>query len=137
MELKGNNLASFNIDTLFQKEFRLRTMDCWDYDLFCDRMGELTEFGIVTGRSLSGKTEICNQLAQNGYTVVDMKAITDQVKVKLTPPDEEFEGEVPIAEVEKEVASLVNGSKGGAIKTKFLFDGYTHANADAFLAFIG
>lgn len=34
-------------------------MDCWDYDLFCEKMGNLIEYGIVIGRSLSGKTEIC------------------------------------------------------------------------------
>lgn len=30
-----------------------------------------------------------------------MKAITDAIKVKLTPEDGEFEGEVPIADIEK------------------------------------
>jgi adenylate kinase family enzyme len=60
VELKGNNLALFNLDTLYQKEFRLRTMDAWDHDLFEERMGNLLEYGIVIGRSLSGKTEICS-----------------------------------------------------------------------------
>jgi hypothetical protein len=32
-----------------------------------------------------------------------MKAITEAIKVKLTPEDGEFEGEVPIADVEKEI----------------------------------
>jgi len=54
-----------------------------------------------------------------------MKAITDQVKVKLTPEDGEFEGEVPIADVEKDAAEIINSCKGGAVRSKFIFDGYT------------
>jgi hypothetical protein len=65
-----------------------------------------------------------------------MKAITDQVKVRLTPPDEEFEGEVPIAEVQNDVCAMINSGQG-ATKTKFLFDGFTHKDAGAFLEFIG
>jgi len=75
-------------------------MDCWDYDVFQEKMGNMIEYGVVIGRSLTGKSEICNQMAQTGYTVIDMKAITDQVKVKLTPEDGEFEGDVPMNEVE-------------------------------------
>jgi len=65
-----------------------------------------------------------------------MKAITEQVKVKLTPEDGEFEGEVPVADVEKEVADMINASRGSAVRTKFIFDGYTQADADKFLEFI-
>lgn len=125
VELKGNNLSLFNIDTHFQKEFRLKTMDCWDFDTFNEKLGNLVEYGIIIGRSLSGKTEIASQMKKNGYKVIDMKAITDAVKVKLTPEDGEFEGEVPIADVEKDVADMINATRGSAVKTKFLFDGYT------------
>ena len=62
VEIKNNNLSLFNIDSLFQKEFRLRTMDCWDFDLFNDKMGNMVEYGLVLGRPLSGKTHISNQL---------------------------------------------------------------------------
>ena len=66
-----------------------------------------------------------------------MKAITEQVKIRLTPEGEDFEGEVPIADVQQEVANMINSSQGGATKTKFLFDGYTQKDADSFLEFIG
>ena len=58
VEIKNNNLSLFNIDSLFQKEFRLRTMDQWDFDIFNEKMGNCTEFGIILGRSLSGKSEL-------------------------------------------------------------------------------
>jgi hypothetical protein len=56
--------------------------------------------------------------------------------VKLTPEDGEFEGEVPIADVEKEVCDIINASRNSATRTKFIFDGYTQADADKFLAFV-
>lgn len=31
VEIKNNNLTLFNIDALFQKEFRLKTMSNWNY----------------------------------------------------------------------------------------------------------
>ena len=34
VEIKNNSLSLFNIDSLFQKEFRLKTMNVWDYELF-------------------------------------------------------------------------------------------------------
>lgn len=34
VEIKNNNLSLFNIDSLFQKEFRLKTMNNWDYSIF-------------------------------------------------------------------------------------------------------
>lgn len=64
-----------------------------------------------------------------------MKAITEAVKVRLTPEDGEFEGEVPIADVEKDVAKILCASRGAATKCKFVFDGYTQADAEKFLEF--
>lgn len=34
VEIKNNSLSLFNIDSLFQKEFRLKTMNVWDWELF-------------------------------------------------------------------------------------------------------
>ena len=34
VEIKNNSLSLFNIDSLFQKEFRLKTMNVWDFELF-------------------------------------------------------------------------------------------------------
>ena len=78
VEIKNNNLSLFNIDSLFQKEFRLKTMDQWDFDLFNEKMGNCTEYGVLIGRPNSGKTEMASQLCkQFGYQLIDMKAITE------------------------------------------------------------
>ena len=34
VEIKNNNLSLFNIDSYFQKEFRLKTMNQWDFGHF-------------------------------------------------------------------------------------------------------
>lgn len=34
VEIKNNNLSLFNIDSYFQKEYRLKTLNYWDYELF-------------------------------------------------------------------------------------------------------
>lgn len=46
-----------------------------------------------------------------GYTVIDMKAIAEKVKGKLGTEDEPFEGEVPIAAVEKEIEAMIKTTK--------------------------
>jgi hypothetical protein len=43
-----------------------------------------------------------------GFKVIDMKAIAAKVKGTLGTEEEPFEGEVPIKEVEKAIATLIN-----------------------------
>ena len=59
VEIKGNNLTLFNIDALFQKEFRLKTMSEWDSGNFNEMLGSKVDYLVVTGRSLSGKSAVC------------------------------------------------------------------------------
>jgi hypothetical protein len=126
VEIKNNNLSLFNIDSLFQKEFRLKTMSEWDYSIFSEKLGNKTEYGVVVGRSLSGKTTLSLYMASKlGYNVIDMKAVTEKVKGKLGTEDEPFEGEVPIAAVEKEVEAMIHSIKEAQPQAKFIFDGFT------------
>lgn len=137
VEIKGNNLSLYNIDSLFQKEFRLKTMSEWSYQLFDEKLGNKVEYGVIVGKSLSGKTTIANKLAEMfGTTILDMKAITGDVKSKLGTEEEPFEGEVPIAKVEEEICRIIEASKSSPTRQKFLFDGYTHAKDADFLAFV-
>ena len=71
-----------------------------------------------------------------GFKVIDMKAAADRVKARLAPEDGEFEGEVPIGDVEKEIVALVKAARGTGQRTRFLFDGFTHAKNEDFLAFV-
>jgi len=107
VEIKGNNLTLNNIDTIFQKNFKLKTMTEWSYQLFEEKLGNQTQFGVIVGKSLSGKTTIAKKLESSlGYKILDMGAIQTAVQARMTPEGEE-PAAVPIAEVEKEVASII------------------------------
>ena len=80
VEIKGNNLTLHNIDSLFQKHFRLQTMNEWSYQLFDEKLGNKTQFGVMVGKSLSGKTTIAKKLESSlGYKILDMGAIQTAV----------------------------------------------------------
>jgi len=70
-----------------------------------------------------------------GFKVIDMKAAADRVKARLGTEEGEFEGEVPIGDVQKEIVALVKEAKGTQ-RTRFLFDGFTHAKNEDFLGFV-
>ena len=107
--IKNNNLSLFNIDSLFQKEFRLKTMNKWDYDIFQEKLGNTVEYGVILGDWYTGKTTLSKAMAESfGYQVIDMKATSAQIKASLGTEDEPFEGEVPLKDVE---AAVVNHIK--------------------------
>jgi len=134
VEIKNNNLSLFNIDSLFQKEFRLKTMNEWDFNVFNEKLGNKTEYGVIVGRTLAGKTTLSQYMGKSlGYTVIDMKLIAEQCKAKMGTEDEPFEGEVPIANVEKEICGKI---KSSASTCKFIFDGFTHSTPADFTKFV-
>ena len=138
VEILNNNLALHNIDSQFQKEFRLQTMSTWDYSVFQEKLGNKVEYGVLLGQSNSGKTTLAGVLKSNmEFTVIDMKAISDAVRAGMANEDgEAFEGEVPLQSVEEEVIKIINKSRGGAQRVKYLFDGFLHGEAGAFVAFL-
>lgn len=99
VEIKNNALQLFNVESLFQKEFRLKTMDHWDWTLFQEKLGIKTEYGLVLGQAFSGKSTIADYCAKNlDMCVVDLKAINEACKKDLGTEEEPFEGELaPIA----------------------------------------
>lgn len=62
VEIKNNNLSLYNIDSLFQKEFRLKTMNEWSYQLFDEKLGNKVDYVILIGKSLAGKTTVAKKL---------------------------------------------------------------------------
>ena len=71
-----------------------------------------------------------------GYTVIDMKQITENVKSTLGSEEEPFEGEVPIADVEKAVTEKIRVAQASGKRCKFVFDGFSHGSDEAFFTFI-
>jgi len=50
VDIKNNETALFNIDSMFQKQFRLKPMDSWDFRKFEEHLGSQVSWGIVNGR---------------------------------------------------------------------------------------
>jgi hypothetical protein len=63
VEIKNNNLTLFNIDALFQKEHRLKTMSKWDESKWEEIIsGSKIDWSVVLGLPLQGKTTLATQL---------------------------------------------------------------------------
>ena len=60
------------------------------------------------------------------YTLIDMKAIKEDVKKSMGTEEEPFEGEVPLDQVEKATVEIVNKTKG-----KIVFDGLIHTDGES------
>lgn len=140
VEIKNNNLSLFNIDSLFQKEFRLKTMCNWDYSVFEEKLGHKVEYGVVIGQSQSGKSTLSAVLkAQLEYQVIDMKAIADKIRAGMTNEEGEPvepDTEVPIIEVEKAIMAMIAEGRSSTKRVKYVFDGWIHADVDKFNAFV-
>lgn len=65
-----------------------------------------------------------------------MKQITENVKATLGSEEEPFEGEVPIADVEKAVSEKIRVAQSSGKRCKFVFDGFSQATDEAFFTFI-
>lgn len=50
-------------------------MNKWDETRFNEMMGNKINYGILTGKWLSGKTAICKHFGNQGMTIIDPKAI--------------------------------------------------------------
>ncbi len=135
IEIKNNNLTLFNIDALFQKEFRLKTMANWDFRQFNELLGQKTDYNLVIGRGLSGKTAVCGMLAKMGQKLIDYKAVEEVVKKNLSTEEEPVE-EAPIPEVFKEALKIICEDKKAGNKCTYIFDGTYGKTNEEFVEFL-
>ena len=121
------------MDSVFAKQFRLRTMTSWDANSFEDALGKKVQWGIVHGKQFSGAKEAAQQLVSivKGK-VINMKAMSEDVRKKLGTEEEPFEGDVPIEKVEECILELVSKDKGNNDKFCYIFDSCEHKDADSF-----
>lgn len=83
---------------------------------------------------MSGKTTLSKVLNEKlNFKIISMKEISLELKKKMGTDEEPFEGEVPIANVEKEILSILKSNESN---TRFIFDDYTHKTEQAFFDFI-
>ena len=112
IEIQNNTLNQFSIDSLFSKQFRLKTLKEWNAREFQEQLGNRTEWGLISGRAYSGKTTVAKMLTDlTRGKILNMAHIAEECKRKLGTEEEPFEGEVPLEEVEKETISIVRTDK--------------------------
>ena len=57
VEIKGN-ASHFSIDSFFQKNLKLKTMNEWSYKSYEEKMDGKIQFGFMVGKSLVGKSTV-------------------------------------------------------------------------------
>jgi len=92
IENSSSNLTLFNIDGLYCKKNKLKTMNHWDATQFNELLGSKIDYSVAIGRSLSGKTTVSKYLVDKcGFTIFDMKLIEEDLKKRLSTEDNEVE----------------------------------------------
>jgi hypothetical protein len=131
----------FNIDALFQKEHRLKTMSKWDDAKWQEIIGAgaKIEWAAVIGLPYQGKTQLANILGKHlGYKLIDWKAIEEEVKKSLGTEDAPFEGVPPTPKIEDAVLKQINADKSKGHKVSYIFDSFPyHQSAADIQAFTG
>ena len=91
VEIMNNNLEMFSIDALFQKQFRLKTMKCWDETSFKEHMGHKTDWSLLCGRKYSGTDTIGGIIAKlTGGKILNFDKIGEEItKKRLRDPEQE------------------------------------------------
>lgn len=137
LDIIENGLSVESIDSLVQKEHRLKPMRSWDENTFNEHLGNKTEWGIVMGQSLSGKSLVARLVSENANSkVIDLAKMAEDIRPRLETEDGPFEGRVPDAEVEKDILSIISADKASGEKFLYLFDGQHHESIDAMASFL-
>ena len=134
IEIKNNNLTLFNIDALFQKEHRLKTMSKWDDQKWQEIVGagSKVEWSAVVGLPYQGKTQLANILSKHlGFKLVDWKGLEEEVKKSLGTEDAPFEGVPPTPKIEDAVIKLIQADKAKGIKANYIFDSFPYHQSAA------
>ena len=112
IDIIGNNLHLDSIDSLMQKDHRLKAMPAWDETTFNEHLGNRTAWGVVQGGPLSGKSLVASTIAeQSKGKVIDMIAMAEAILPRLGSEEAPHEGRVPDAEVEKDVLAIIEADK--------------------------
>lgn len=135
VEINGN-LSVSNLDTMFQKDFKLKTMKSWDPNTFLDFLGQKVNWALVTGREYSGRAMVAAELGNMMRgKVIDMSKVSEDCRKKMGTEDEPFEGEVPIKKVEEAVYEMIESDRIRNEKFVYVFDGFLHKSPQDFVQF--
>ena len=107
-------------------------MHCWDESTFNEHLGNKTEWGIIVGPPLSGKSLIAGIVEEctNGK-VIDVPKLAESIKGRLGTDEGPFEDRVPDAEVEKDILEMIEADKASGESKFYLIDGQHHETVEA------
>ena len=108
IELVDNAISEDSIDSYFQKQNKLKALRGWDATLFQEQLGNKTDWAIIRGEPLSGKTTVAGMIATaTKGKVVNLVSMAEAIRPRLETEDGPFEGRIPDAEVEKDLKAMV------------------------------
>ena len=109
----------------------------WDASTFEDHLGKKVAWGMLTGRSYSGKKTVAAAIASliKGK-VLNMVEIATELKKKMGTEEEPYEGEVSIAKVEEEILRIVQKDKESNQKFTYIFDSWLHKTTIEFIDYM-
>lgn len=143
VHIASSQLSRFNIDTLFQKEFRLRVLTDWDDQNWQEIFDAVKiDWCLVMGAPLTGKTTLAATLRKalggaGRVTLVDFKELEAQIKATMGTPEEPFEGKVPLIKVEEAIVAMIQKDKKAGKRLTYLFDSFPgQPNATEFARFV-
>jgi len=112
-------------------------MRSWDDATFNEHLGSRTNWGLVMGGPLSGKSLVAKIISDNTKgKVIDMIKMAELIKPRLDTEEGPFEGRVPDAEVEKDVLAMINADASSGEKFFYFFDGRYHQTIEAQAEFL-
>ena len=137
VEIIDNGISIESIDSLLQKEHRLKMMRSWDESTFNEHLGSRTEWAIVMGQSLSGKSLVAKLIAENTKgKVIDVAAVAEAIRPRLETEEGPFEGPIPAAEVEKDISALISADRDAGERYFYLIDGQHHETVEEAATFL-
>jgi len=99
-------------------------MRAWDESVFNEHLGNKTEYAMITGQSLSGKTLVASMIKScTNAKLIDFVAMGEAIRPRLENEGEPFEGRIPDAEIEKDLIAMITADKNSGSKCFYIIDG--------------
>jgi len=111
-----------NLETFMQSKNKLTLMDSFNINLMDTYRGVQLQYVLIVGPTTSGKTTTAKYLTEFGFTLIEMEALTEDIKKRLATEDNPIENitvDFPQKLEELKARTLGRKSKG----EKFVLDG--------------
>jgi len=99
-------------------------MRSWDESVFNQHLGDTTQYALVIGQPLAGKSLVSTMISEcTNSKMIDFAKIGEAIRPRLETEDGPFEGRIPDAEIEKDVLAMIKADKDAGCKFLYVVDG--------------